>query len=76
MPASQTLCLGANKVEGSREDYVRLCRLRGIVVDAVEEENDLGETKLMASAAEGRSALPAAAAAALRAVLAEGRLTP
>jgi hypothetical protein len=40
--------------QDKREDYIKLCRLRGLITLDVEEENDLKETKLMAAAAEGR----------------------
>ena len=39
------------------KEYIKLCELKGIISGDVEEENDLGETKLMAAAAEGRSDL-------------------
>ena len=39
------------------KEYIKLCELKGIISCDVEEENDLGETKLMAAAAEGRSDL-------------------
>jgi hypothetical protein len=39
----------------NKEEYKKLCLLRGIIVHEVEELNDLKETKLMAAAAEGRS---------------------
>ena len=38
----------------NKGEYKKLCLLRGIIVDEVEELNDLKETKLMAAAAEGR----------------------
>jgi hypothetical protein len=38
----------------SREEYEKLCKLRGYFVKDVEELNDLKETRLMAAAAEGR----------------------
>ncbi len=38
----------------TRKEHQKLCQLRGIIVDDVEELNDLKETKLMAAAAEGR----------------------
>jgi len=41
----------------TRKEHKKLCQLRGIIVDDVEELNDLKETKLMAAAAEGRSML-------------------
>jgi uncharacterized protein YdbL (DUF1318 family) len=50
----QARCLESKKNEGKREEYLKLCQLRGLVVNDVDEVNDLGETKLMASAAEGR----------------------
>jgi hypothetical protein len=34
-------------------EFKTLCKLRGIITDDVEETNELGETKLMAAAAEG-----------------------
>jgi hypothetical protein len=37
-----------------QEEYKKLCQLRGTIMQEVEEVNDLGETKLMAAAAEGR----------------------
>ena len=41
-----------------QEGYKKLCQLRGTVLHEVEEVNDLGETKLMAAAADGRSWSP------------------
>ncbi len=38
----------------SEADYKRLCQLKGIINDEVEEVNDLNETILMTAAAEGR----------------------
>ena len=35
-------------------DYQKLCLLHGFFIKDVEERNDLGETKLMAAAAEGK----------------------
>ena len=44
--------------QGDREslngsEYKKLCQLRGLITDDVEELNELGETKLLAAAAEG-----------------------
>jgi hypothetical protein len=49
------LQLEGQKSEERREEYVKLCKLRGYFVKDVEELNELGETRLMAAAAEGRS---------------------
>jgi hypothetical protein len=42
------------QAEDTQEEYKKLCQLRGIIVQEVEELNELKETKLMAAAAEGR----------------------
>lgn len=50
----QARCLDSGQLEGRQEEYLKLCQLRGLVVNHVDEVNDLGETILLASAAEGR----------------------
>ena len=40
--------------EHHRDEYLKLCKLRGFVVEKVEETNDLGESKLLAASAEGK----------------------
>ena len=45
-------CSGDEKVQ--QEKYKCLCKLRGMITDEVEEKNDLGETKMMTAAADGR----------------------
>jgi hypothetical protein len=50
----QMLQLEGRNPEESKDEYVKLCKLRGYFVQNVEEVNDLGETRLMAAAAEGR----------------------
>jgi hypothetical protein len=55
--AFQERILEEMQAEDTQEEYKKLCQLRGIIVQEVEELNELKETKLMAAAAEGRSAL-------------------
>jgi hypothetical protein len=48
------LLLEKQKNVESKREFVELCKLRGYFLKDVEELNDLGETRLMAAAAEGR----------------------
>ena len=50
----QMLLLEKQKNVESKREFVELCKLRGYFLKDVEELNDLGETRLMAAAAEGR----------------------
>ena len=50
----QLLQLEEKSAEDTTKEYQNLCRLKGLIVKDVHELNDLGETKLMAAAAEGK----------------------
>ena len=50
----QELQLEASNCGDKKEKSIKLCRVRGLITNEVEERNDLGETILMAAAAEGR----------------------
>ena len=50
----QMRCLENIDAKLKKERFEKVCRLRGLIAHEVEETNELGETKLMASAAEGR----------------------
>jgi hypothetical protein len=39
----------------TKEKIVSLCKMRGLILDSVNEMNELSETRLISAAAEGRS---------------------
>ncbi len=39
----------------NQEKLVALCKMRGLILDDVDEKNELSETRLISAAAEGRS---------------------
>ena len=48
----------SSETSGPRKEKLALdlCKAKGLVIDSISEKNDLGESQLMAAAAEGRSA--------------------